>query len=100
MGENYMKDPVVREHYEKWVHREVPLGTNKLDREYFYRFVKACVRYAGKGNLRRKLDTDLLKLSLYDDWRERYPEKVYDEMIYKAAVLFETLLSYEDTDID
>jgi hypothetical protein len=100
VGENFMKDPNVRRYYESWVHREVPLGTNLLDREYFYRFVKACVKYAGRGKLRRKLNTDLLKLSLYDDWHERYPEDVYDEMKFQAAVLFEELLEYEDTTID
>ena len=62
--------------------------------------MKACVIYAGKDNLRKKLSTDLLKLSLYDDWHERYPENIYDEMTCEAAALFETLLEYENTTID
>lgn len=96
MAENYMQDQNVRGYYDRWIHRET-LIDHASDRERFYKFVKACVDYAGHKNLRRKLDTSILRLSLYDDLHSRYSEKAYDDITHEIVVLFEEVRDYEDT---
>ena len=42
---------LIKEYYDKWINGPTLLD-HKLDRERFYRFVKACVNYAGSQNIR------------------------------------------------
>ena len=96
MAENYMGDKNVRNYYDKWISGPTLLD-HPMDRERFYKFVKACVGYAGHGNLRRKLSTSILSSHLFDDLHSKYSEKDYDEIKHKIIALFEELLDYEDT---
>ncbi len=85
---NYMKDDTVRKYYEKWAFSPQLLGREK---EYFYQFVKACLR------VDKKLDIDYLKTALYDSFHEQYDEERYDEFTYEVVVLFEHLNNFSNT---
>ena len=94
MAENYMADPNVRKYYDRW---KTSPTSHPLDMRNFYKFVKACVQFAGHEDVRKKLDTSILRLHLYDAFHEQYSEENYDKFTHKIIVLFETLLDYEDT---
>ena len=96
MAKYYMDDENVRKYYDRWISSPTLLE-HPTDKESFYKFVKACIGYAGHGNVVRKLDTSILRLHLYDDLHDRYSEEYYDEITHKIIVLFERLLNYEDT---
>ena len=87
---NYMKDDTVKKYYEKWAFSPT---THAMDRENFYKFVKACLR------IDKRLDIDYLKLSLYDSFREKYDEKYYDEFTHDIVVLFEQLRDFANTSL-
>ena len=103
MAENYMKDKTVRIYYDRWIETSLPdpgtptpLG-HPTDYYMFYAFVKACVQWAEHEDLRRKLDTSILRLHLYDDLHHRYTEEGYVLIRDKIIVLFEQLVDYEAT---
>ena len=48
-GKNYMQDNEVSKYYNQWIHGAT-LFDHPLDRERFFKFVKACINYVGKGN--------------------------------------------------
>ena len=91
-----MKDQDVKEHYDKWINGPTLLE-HILDRARFYRFVKACVKYAGCQNIRKKIGTQILKASLYDDLHGKYSQKDYENTRDEIVELFERLLEYEET---
>ena len=97
--ENYMMDKNVKRYYEVWARSPT---IHPFDMRNFYKFVKACVNHVGSGDLGRKLSIDILKLSLYDSFhekyndRKKYTEEAYDEFVHKIVVLFEHLRDYED----
>ena len=97
---NYMQDQDVRSYYDRWV-KSPTLFDHRRDRERFFKFVKACINYVGKGNTFKKLDIDTLKLHLDDDLaklrRENY--EAYDNTKHEIVSLFQTLLEYEDTEL-
>jgi len=102
MSENYMRDRTVRESYDFWIRvtsppKETPhpLG-HPADNRLFYAFVKACVQWAGGKDVRRKLDTSILRLHLYDDLHSKLTEEGYDKITSDIIIRFETLLDYED----
>jgi len=93
---NYMQDQDVRGYYDRW--RKSPtLLDHPNDIEKFYKFVKKCVSFAGHKDTRKKLDTSILRLHLYDDLHGKYSEDYYDKITHEIIVLFEHLLEYEDT---
>ena len=96
MTEHFMDDQSVKKHYDTWI-KGATLLDHLLDRQRFYRFVKACVAYAGHQNVRGKLDTSILRLHLYDDLHGTRSEEAYDETSRPIIALFEDLLEYEDT---
>jgi len=96
MVDNYMKDQNIKEYYDKWINGPTLLD-HKLDRERFYRFVKACVNYAGCQNIRRKIDTQILKAFLYDDLHGKCSQEGYEDITSEIVELFESLLEYEET---
>ena len=103
MAENYMKDATVRGYYDRWIKTSLPdpgtptpLG-HPTDYYMFYAFVKACVQWAGHKDLRRRLDTSILRLHLYDDLHGRYTEEGYDLITSDIIILFENLVDYEAT---
>ncbi len=100
MAENYMQDSEVSKYYDKWIHGPT-LFDHPLDTERFYKFVKACTNYVGKGNTFKKLDIDILKAHLYDSFAELREKNyaAYDETVFKIVSLFQTLLEYEDTNL-
>jgi len=96
MTENYMQDDNVKKYFNQWINSPTPLG-HPFDTRRFYQFVKACVDYAGRPNLRRKLSIDILKLSLYDALHDKYSEKAYENLGDEIVILFEHIIDYEDT---
>jgi hypothetical protein len=91
---NYMDDETVRKYYQTWA---LSPTTHPMDMEKFYKFVKACVRFAGHEDLGRKLDITYLRAHLYDSFHDKYTEEYYDKFTHKIVVLFEHLRDYEDT---
>lgn len=85
---NYMNDDTVRKYYRKW---ELSPTSHSMDREDFYKFVKACLM------VDKRLDLDYLKLALYDSFNEKYDEKYYDEFTHNTVVLFEHLRDFANT---
>ncbi len=96
MVDNYMKDQSIKEYYDKWINGPTLLE-HILDRERFYRFVKACVKYAGCQNIRKKIGTQILRASLYDDLHEGCSQEAYEDITSEIVELFESLLEYEET---
>ena len=67
MAINYMNSPKVRSYYEQWAQSPTVFSGQPLDEERFYKFVKACVKYAKARHLdTRKLDMEGLRSRLYD----------------------------------
>ncbi len=101
MAENYMQDEVVRKYYKQWTGpvklAAATLLDHPLDRERFYKFVKACMSFAGNNNVGEKLDTSLLRLHLHDDFKEQFTEEYYEKITHVIIVLFESLFDYENT---
>jgi len=97
MSKNYMEDQNVRAYYDVWIHGPT-LFEHSFDREQFYKFVKACINYVGRGKVFEKLDRDILRLKLYDDFKKLREEnyEAYENIKHKIIVEFETLLEYED----
>ena len=96
MAKHYMDDDNVRKYYDMWISSPTLLD-HPMDEKRFYKFVKACIDYAGHENVARKLDTSILRLHLYDDLHDRCSKEYYDEITHKIIVLFEHLPNYEDT---
>ena len=86
---NYMEDDTVKKYYKKWA--LYPTSTHILDRQNFYKLVKACL------SVDKRLDIDYLKLALYDSFHEKYDEKYYDEFKHEIIVLFEHLRDFTNT---
>jgi hypothetical protein len=61
------------------------------DKEYFYRFVKACLETD------RQASVEYLKLALYDSFHDKDDEKYYDEFQYEVIALFEHLRDFNNT---
>ena len=91
---NYMRDETVRKYYEAWA---LSPTTHPADMEKFYKFVKACIRFVGQGDLGKKLDISYLRLHLYDSFHDKYTQEYYDEFTHKIVSLFEHLRDYENT---
>jgi hypothetical protein len=85
---NYMKDETVRSYYNKWT--VTPLLTQQYA-EYFYQFVKACLR------LDTKLDISHLNDALYDSFYKQYKnKKQYDKFATEIVILFEHLRNFSN----
>ena len=86
-----MKNEQVRLYYERWADNEHGNFVGR-GREEFYKFVKAVLA------LDKHPTTEFLKLALYDSFANLRVsnEEAYDELVYQAAVLFETLRDYSN----
>jgi len=85
---NYMKNDKVKAYYEKWELNPTLLG---IQREYFYKFVKACLEVDKRASI------EYLKLALYNSFHDKYDEKDYDEFMFEVVVLFEDLRDFNNT---
>ncbi|MGB2876651.1 MAG: hypothetical protein WBB97_01275 [Dehalococcoidales bacterium] len=86
---NYMNNDKVKAYYEKWELNPTLLG---IQREYFYKFVKACLE------VDKRASTEYLQLALYDSFHDKYDdEREYDELKVKVVVLFEDLRDFHNT---
>lgn len=85
---NYMNDDTVKKYYRKWAASPT---NHPADTENFYKFVKACLA------VDNELNTEYLKLALYESFHEKYDEKYYDEFIHEKVVLFEHLRDFSNT---
>ncbi|MFC2017248.1 hypothetical protein ACFLUD_02410 [Chloroflexota bacterium] len=87
---NFMEDKQVQDYYQMWAKSP---RTHPTDKEWFYKFVKACLK------LDKKLDISYLKLALYDSFHNKYDEKYYDEYTSDIIILFEHLRDFANTTI-
>ncbi len=102
MAENYMKNETVRKYYEGWIDIPTAFTGHFTDEERFYKFVKACVQFARGGDIRRILDTSILRSSLIDSFSSHgeMSESVYRNESDKIILRFEELVRYEATNLD
>jgi hypothetical protein len=85
-----MNDETVRIYYKKWAASPT---SHPSDTENFYKFVKAYLA------VDRELNTEFLKLALYDSFHEKYSEEHYDKFKHKTVVLFEQLRDFANTNL-
>jgi len=79
----------VRKYYSAWL-RGAALFEHPLDRDRFYRFVKACTTYS-----RQELHGEWLRYFLEIDLQKRYPdERSREQVVIEAVVLFEHILNF------
>jgi len=97
MADNYMQDSTVYNYYRHWIACFPNLLGHSLDRESFYRFVKACIQYTEGKNIIRELDTSILRDHLYDDLRDKCSADGYEDITSEIIILFERLIQYENT---
>ena len=83
-----MSNKKVKAYYEKWELNPTLLG---IQREYFYKFVKACLEVDKLASI------EYLKSALYDSFHDKYDEKAYDELTFQVVVLFEHLRDFYNT---
>jgi hypothetical protein len=68
-----------------------------LDRERFFRFVKACIRYSKHWNAKQDMHGSWLRYFLERDLSARYNEQHQDKIIHEIIVLFENILEFNKT---
>ena len=91
----------VYEAYDRWINSPTPFENHYLDRERFYSFVIACVKYV-KTEIRfvtkqeawKSIDMDILKEHLYADLSKKNITG-WEDRVYETLIRFETLLEYE-----
>jgi hypothetical protein len=83
---------LIEKYYRRWINGAALLE-HILDRERFYSFVKACIRYS-----RQDIHAGWLRYLLERDLPKRYNNKQYcDEIIQEIVILFEHLLDFNKT---
>ena len=102
MAVNYMNNETVWKYYKGWIDRPTAFKSHPLDKEQFYKFVKACVQFAKGGNIRMILDTSELRLCLIVSYSSHgnMSESVYRWECDKVILRFEELIGYETTNLD
>ena len=88
---NHKMPELIEKYYKGWIKWPTLLQAHP-DRERFYRFVKACIRYS-----RRNIDTGWLRYFLERDLAKRYSEQYRDEIIAEILILFERILDFNKT---
>jgi hypothetical protein len=95
---NYMQDKEVYKLFNLWIHSPDPmLLNNSLDRQSFFRFVKACFDFAGHHPYSNKIDVGLFSASFVDALTGKHNKEFIEELRHKSVILFETIIEYEDT---
>ena len=104
-NKNFMNDGYVYQEYDQWINSPTPFENHFLDRERFYSFVIACVKYVKyqnpfvtKQEAWKSINMDILKEYLCADLsrRENAGEIAgWEDRVYETLIRFETLLEYE-----
>ena len=96
MKTKYYMHELIEKYYKRWINSPTLIG-HINDRERFYQFVKACVRYSKHWNAKQDIHTSWLRHFLEEDLRERYNEQYLDEIIHKIVSIFEHILEFSET---
>jgi len=91
MKTSYKMPEMIQKYYRAWINGRTLLE-DYADRERFYKFIKACRRYA-----RQNIDVEWLHYFLERDMRKGYNERYRDESINKILVLFSHILEFNKT---
>lgn len=84
--------PVVGRYFDAWIRQDTWDSGHRLDRERFYRFVKAVARYS-----RRPPALHDIRLLIVTRWKQRRQNKWLNREAEQYAALYEELLEYERT---
>jgi hypothetical protein len=105
MKKNFMDNELVFMAYDRWVNSPTPFENNYFNRERFYSFVIACVKYVKyqnpfvtKQEAWKSIDMNILKKHLNIDLKKREIQKEitgWQNWVYDTLVRFETLFEYE-----
>lgn len=80
---------LIEKYYLVWINGPTLLE-HPLDRDRFFRFVKACIRYS-----RQELHEGWLRYFLERDLQKRYTNAQYrEELITEAVILFQHILDF------
>ena len=100
-----MDNEYVYKAYDRWINSPTPFENHYLDRERFYSFVIACVKYVKreilfvtKQEAWKSINMDILKEHLCTDLRKREIAGGivgWEDRVYETLIRFETLLEYE-----
>jgi len=83
--------PLIEKYYRRWINSPTLFGPHDI--EWFYRFVKASIRY---GRCRR--DGQWLRYFLEKDLPLKYPDTEYvEKQIKEAVTLFDHFIDYRST---
>lgn len=97
MRTKYYMHKLIKKYYRVWINGPALMEHN-LDRDRFYRFVKACTRYSRHWNAKQKIDVEWLRYFLERDLPKRYKNKQYrDEIIKEILTLFGDILDFNRT---
>ena len=101
----FIEDKAVYQAYDRWINSPTPFEKHFLDRERFYSFVIACVKYVKyqnpfvtKQEAWKSINMDILKEQLCADLRRRENAGEiagWEDRVYETLIRFETLLEYE-----
>lgn len=102
LGNNFMNDESINKTYNQWIHSPT-LFQHWLDRDRFYRFVKACVlyvkeiRFVKKEVAWRELKIELLEKRLEVDFAELKKNNFhhYEKVTLEIVSNFEFLIEWE-----
>jgi hypothetical protein len=97
MKTNYYMHELIEKYYRVWINGPT-LMEHSLDRDRFYRFVKACIRYSKHWNAKQDIHGSWLRYFLERDLPKRYTNKQFREKIIREIViLFEDILDFNKT---
>ena len=89
MGTKYQMPKLIKRYYLAWVNGPTLLE-HPLDRDRFFRFVKACIRYS-----RQEVHEAWLRYFLEKDLQKRYTNEQYrEQLIIEVIILFQAILDF------
>ena len=89
MEAKYRMPKLIEKYYLVWVNGPTLLE-HPLDRDRFFRFVKACIRYS-----RQELHEGWLRYFLERDLQKRYTNEQYrEQLISEVVILFQHILDF------
>ena len=95
IGTKYRMPKLIEKYYLAWVNGPTLLE-HPLDKDRFFRFVKACITYS-----RQALHEGWLRYFLERDLQRRYPnEKYREQIIIETVILFKDILDFNKVSFD
>lgn len=94
METKYYMHELIEKYYRAWVNGPTLLD-HYLDRDRFFRFIKACIRYSRHWNAKQRIYGGWLEYFLERDLPKRYNDKQRcEEIIQEIIILFENILAF------